>query len=401
MSTTPADVGRNIATVRKARGLSQRQLADRLHVSKSLLEKVERGARTATPALVASIARTVGCTPADLTGQPAARGPVTQDERARAALDEIRRAVACYDVAPDLEAPGRPLAQLRHETRRVRRLRHDARLTALGNLVPGLIAELTALVHRSDGDERAESFALLVDAYSAANQVAYKFGYDDLSNLLVERIRWAANQAADPLVGNVSDWMHAGMLRVHGHHDRAFSILGRALAGFDDVGRLDPRQLSMYGSLHLQAAMVAADSRKRDLVRDHLREADDAAGLLRVDTNYFDLSFGSSNVTIYRVATAVALWDGTLAVSESRKARLSTTVPKERAAYYQLDVARGWLLHGDEQRALHSLLSAERIAPEQTRAHPEVRHAVRELLDVEKRRTETLAGLARRVHLTP
>src|ERR687893_678642 len=49
-------------------------------------------------------------------------------------------------------------------------LRHHARLTALGAMIPRLITELTAAAHMAAYDQRAEAFALLVEAYAAANQ---------------------------------------------------------------------------------------------------------------------------------------------------------------------------------------------------------------------------------------
>ncbi len=50
-------IGARVAAERRLRGLTQRQLADRVHVSLSLITKVERGDRPATPALVAAVAR--------------------------------------------------------------------------------------------------------------------------------------------------------------------------------------------------------------------------------------------------------------------------------------------------------------------------------------------------------
>lgn len=397
MSAEAVRIGRKIATARKARGLSQQELADRLHVSKSLLGKVERGARTATPALVAAVARALGRAAAELTGEFVSQPH--QGEQAGGAIRDIRRAVACYDVAPDIEIPIRPLSHLRDDMRRVSRMRHEARLRSLGDVLPGFIWELTALAHRSERDERSAVFALLVDAYSAANQVAYKLGYDDLSGLLVERVRWAASRVDDPLVGNLAEWMQAGALRSLGLYDQSYGVLDRALSGFGTPGRLDPRQLSMYGSLHLQSTLTAASAHKSELAKTHLHQATEAASLLHVDSNCFDLSFGPSNVAIYRVAAAVALRDGTLAVSEARRTHLTPALPKERAAYYRMDVARGWLLHGDGQRALRYLLAAEKIAPEQTRAHPGVHETVRSLVERERRSNEALAGLARRARI--
>lgn len=118
-STSPeaSSIGRNLATVRKARGLSQQQLAERLHVSRSLVEKVEHGSRTATPALIEAAARALGCSITDLSGQPY-RGENHTDEQAHATIGQIRRAISHHDLPPDLDTEPRPLFQLREEVRR-------------------------------------------------------------------------------------------------------------------------------------------------------------------------------------------------------------------------------------------------------------------------------------------
>ncbi|MGH4008627.1 MAG: helix-turn-helix domain-containing protein [Pseudonocardiaceae bacterium] len=398
-SPEASSIGRNLATVRKARGLSQQQLAERLHVSRSLVEKIEHGSRTATPALIEAAARVLGCSITDLSGQPY-RGENHADEQAHATVGQIRRAISHHDLPPDLDTAPRPLFQLREDVRRVNRLRHHARLTAVGAMIPGLITELTAATHTTTGDQQAEAFALLVEAYAAANQVAYKLGYEDLSNQLVDRIRWAAGHTGDPLIGNLADWMYAGYLRTLGFYRPALGVLHNAWRTLDlSTGRMTPRQLSMYGSLHLQAAMVEARAGHPDDTRTHLTEAADAAGLLRVDTDHFQLAFGPSNTAIYRVATAVELGDGTRAVTEAATIRLPSSVPVERSAHHYLDLSRAWLWHGNREQALRSLLKAERLAPQQTRIHPMARETVRVLLRQDRRRSDSLSGLAKRVHV--
>ena len=113
-SSKTSHIGRNLAIVRRARGLNQRQLAERLHVSRSLVEKVEQGSRTATPALIEAADRILGCSITDLSGQPY-RGENHTDERAHAAITQIRRAISHHDLPPDLDTESRPLFQLRED----------------------------------------------------------------------------------------------------------------------------------------------------------------------------------------------------------------------------------------------------------------------------------------------
>ena len=56
-------IGARIAVERKLRGLSQQRLADRAHVSLSLLRKVEQGSRPATYPLVSAVAGALATNP--------------------------------------------------------------------------------------------------------------------------------------------------------------------------------------------------------------------------------------------------------------------------------------------------------------------------------------------------
>src|SRR5260370_41593 len=62
--------GTRIATIRKMRGWTGRELANKTHVSYSLLAKVESGAVPASPALIGAVARALRVDVPRITGQP-------------------------------------------------------------------------------------------------------------------------------------------------------------------------------------------------------------------------------------------------------------------------------------------------------------------------------------------
>lgn len=68
--TTGERIGRRIAQARKARGLTQFQLAQCIPCSKSLIAQVERGHKPATLSLTTGAARALGVRLEQLTGQP-------------------------------------------------------------------------------------------------------------------------------------------------------------------------------------------------------------------------------------------------------------------------------------------------------------------------------------------
>ena len=81
-------------------------------------------------------------------------------------------------------------------------------------------------------------------------------------------------------------------------------------------------------------------------------EAKEAAEFIGVDHDDYRLCFGPTNVNIWSVGLAVEMLDGTEAIKRAEKFRLPRSAPRERVGHHWIDLARGYLLHGDHQRAL-------------------------------------------------
>ena len=86
--------------------------------------------------------------------------------------------------------------------------------------------------------------------------------------------------------------------------------------------------------------------------------------------------------------------DGAKAVERAQYVRLTPETPPERAGHHYIDLARGQLMNGDRAGVLDSLLTARRIAPQQTRYHPMARETVYALARAERRSTDSGRGLA-------
>ncbi len=69
-------------------------------------------------------------------------------------------------------------------------------------------------------------------------------------------------------------------------------------------------------------------------------------------------------------------------------------LPAVRVGQYRLDVARGWLYHGDSRRALRALQAGRRAAPQLVRVHPMARETVRMIAHSETRSSEDLRSFA-------
>ncbi|GAA2290686.1 helix-turn-helix transcriptional regulator [Nonomuraea roseoviolacea subsp. roseoviolacea] len=392
-------IGARIAHVRKLRGLTQNELAQRVPCSKSLIAQVERGHKPATPALVAAVARAVNVDVTELTGQPY-RGRTARTDRIHATVSELRQALVYGDVPPDLETPARSLDDLETEVMRVNKFRQTAQYVELGTTLPGLIQELTYTVHALSEPERARAFGLLSHAYSAADSMVYKLGYLDLFHVAVHRMTWAAEQADDPMLRPVSDVRRSMAFMATGAWDGGLRLLDRTSQQLEDGQRTsDPTTLSVYGTVQLRAAILAARANRSSAAWAYMQEADETAKRLRRDTNDYGLFFGPSNVAIHDVAVAVELGDADEAIRRSSSFTLSASVPAERASHHYIDLSRAWLWAGKRDRALSCVLTAETIAPQRTRYHPMARETVGRLLDVQRRIPENLRGVATRMGL--
>ncbi|MFF3439919.1 helix-turn-helix domain-containing protein [Streptosporangium sp. NPDC002721] len=394
-ANTPAEerIGRRIAQARKLRGLTQQQLADRVPCSKSLIAQVERGHKPATQALVTAVARTLRIGLGELTGQPYL-DPEARENRIHQRVPELRRALLTWDL-PDEDISPPSMERLRADVRRASTLGRQARYAQLGEMLPGLLEELTRAAHVSEGARSEELFGLLSEAYTGVTAIAYTLGYFDLRSSAMDRVAWAAQASQDPLRVARTQWQRSTLFLATATYDKGLMLLDRVRRDIgEDLGHLAPAELSVYGAAHLRSAIFAARAADRQTAFDHIEHAREAARVLGGDANHYGLEFGPSNVRMHEVAVAVEMYDGGEAVRRARHATFPSTIAPVRLGHHYIDLARGWLYHGDRQKSLEMLLAARRVAPQQTRNHPMVRETVRMLVDLERRRPRDLSGFA-------
>ena len=385
--------GSRIAALRKTRGLTARELAERAHVSYSLLTKVESGAVPASPALIGAVARALRVDVPRVTGQPYEE-PRGQAARLHESVVPLRRSIGTYDL-PDEEITPRPYAALAGDVRSISALGQSAKFVQIGVELPGLLDELTAAVHGAAGDERGRMFALLAEAYSGASVIANILGYLDLRAQVVERIKWASEQSGDALRLHRVQWQRAASLMSVGAYSQALTLMEQVRADLgDDIRSMDGPTLSVYGSTHLRSAILASRASRTGApgyAQDawtHMAAARAAATQMGSDRNDYGLAFGPSNVAQHGVAVAVELEDGVEAVRRGRTVRLGTQVPAVRRGHHYIDLARGYVLAGDHSGGMRSLQRARQIAPQQTRHHPMVRETVLAIASARRGRDE-------------
>ncbi|GGZ67070.1 helix-turn-helix domain-containing protein [Streptomyces echinoruber] len=382
--------GARIAEQRKLARLTQRQLADRLPYSYSLLTQVECGARPATADFVAACAKALNVDVTVLTGQPY----VTELQRDRLAelVRPIRESLDLYDLGPNPDLTVRPAEQLIAgagtlcEEVRATHLRKAARD------LPGLIAELT---HTAWSTPSTELWQALASAYRTAHDISVKLGYYDLSAVALDRMDWAAQRASNACLAAVRQYMRALMYFREGEYRIGQRLVA---SGHSVVAQADKTReaLAVTGQLHLGASVISARAEDAAAVKVHIGEARRIAKRIGDASDVHWLSFGPTNVDLHEMSAAVEMRQYDDALKKARKISkaLPSRLATSRRAHFLIDRARTEMETGNTEDALKSLVEARRVAPEQTRYHPAARETITGLVHLSRRTPDTLNHMA-------
>jgi len=380
--------GTRIKEQRRLARLTQRELADRIPYSYSLLNQVECGARPATADFVAAVSRALGVDVTILTGQPY----VTELQRDRLAelVRPIREALDLYDLGanPDLQA--RPAAELIAEADR---LCAEVRATHLRNAARALPAAIAELTHTAWASPSSELWQALGSTYRTAHDISVKLGYYDLSAVALDRMAWAAERASDPCLGAVRQYMRALVYFREGEYTIGQRLIssGHGIVGQAAASR---EALAVTGQLHLGGSVICARAEDQTAVDRHIKEARAIAKRTGDASGVHWLSFGPANVALHRMSAAVEMGQYDEALKQARKMRLPASLATSRRAHFLIDRARTEMETGFTEKALEHLVEARREAPEQTRYHPGARETIRGLVHVARRTPDTLNHMA-------
>ncbi|MGH2600304.1 MAG: helix-turn-helix domain-containing protein [Dehalococcoidia bacterium] len=323
-----------------------------------------------------------------------ADSPLTRPTLVESQIPHLRQVLDAYDLPPD--GPTRPLHELRQVIAAVVSKRLHSNYVALAFELPPLLSELMRAWLSSTPQDRLVVARLLAQAYRAADAIADKYGYYDLSARFIERLHWAATESHDALLLATASYVRTEIFFANGDLGTGQRMLERAVATL--APQVSSRAAAVYGSLHMRAAVTAARAGDAVRARDHMADAnrwarDTAEGV------YFGTAFGRASVKIHRLALAVELRDVDSALRIAGSWTPPRAIPAERRSHYYVDLARAHMQAGHRDKVLDSLMVARTIAPEHIQNHPQVRDMLR-LAQTAGPQTARLTELRRFVRVT-
>jgi len=383
---TMREVGKRIATARRARRMTQDDLARAAFLSLSMLRKIEQGSRFPSDDALDALADALGTDSSRLLS-----GHARVDGRVRDALPAISAAIAAYDIPDD--GPVRPLVELRSAVDEATTWRLAAQYTKITRALPALLAELTREFHASSGHQHADVAELLVTAYRSADAVAYKFGALDLSARLIELMRWAAPEAGSPHLDATVAYIRTETFFAARAHTPGLTALERAV----DLAppARDTDAAASRGALHMRAAVIAGRAGDATAADTHLAEAR-ALGDRVPEDIYQGTAFGPDSVRAHEVSVAVSLGHDHVrrALDVAAEWKPPTELPAERRSGFYIELARAQLWAGLFDDSFESLKVARRIAPQHTREHRWAREDAATLRRLKRADSETLTSFA-------
>jgi transcriptional regulator with XRE-family HTH domain len=392
------ELGRRIGYWRRRRKLTQVVFADRIGRSKSWVEKVERGERSAGRlSVLDEICQVLQIDLAALIGEEPARG--TQVCLDDTEVGRIRSALERYEFGSGRDGAS-DVAGLR------RRLDHAwaafefADYQVMGTVLPGLLDDAKQ-AHAALAT--GESGAVLAEVYQVIASTLRKLGEHTLAWLAGDRGVAVAQHGGDLSSVAGAGFRIANALLSMGRADQALAM------NLSLADRLEPEcgaepERALYGHILLQGAMAAAAAGDDRRAEELIGAAREAARFVAAGSNHFRLAFGPVNVALHEVAALVALGENERAVrvADGIDGAGLRMLRRERQAALMVDTARACSQAGNRDEALRRLLMAEQIAAPEVRCRPLAQATIADLLHRTRQAPSfALAGLAERAGVRP
>ncbi|MER6664314.1 helix-turn-helix domain-containing protein [Amycolatopsis japonica] len=395
--TTGSKLPENLARFRKARNMSQHELAYAAGVGVDTVARIEQGSRKTTrPVTLARLAKALGVSEERLLGQ-LVTAPSDID------VVTLRHAITAGEHVPGLDdfAEAHEVVQIEELDRAAHeawRAYVDGRHVELLHALPVVLADARRLVRSTSGDEQAAAHRALSRAYRLGAGMAGRVGFDDLAWTSAERALDAARQSDSPdLETAISLRYLAWTLVRQGRLDEAERVAVRAAEQVQPAMLdRDPARAGVFGNLLFNAASAALSAGRLGRADDLLAEAQAAAMRSRGDSATEAAIFGPRVAALQQVDHAARAGDPDKAL------RLAESMPSTRGevpafweAGHRLRLAAASVEVRHYPDALRYLAEARDLAPDWVRYQPLGKSTMRDLVDrASRRRGAEFARLA-------
>ncbi|MFE3756007.1 helix-turn-helix domain-containing protein [Nocardia tengchongensis] len=381
------DLGQRVQSVRKRRGLTQRELAANSGVSLSLIRKIEQGERDDTRIeTLRRLAVALGCPLTALIGS----APRAPESRNGAMWVATRRAIEAPAEQVRAEPPAE--ADVAETLAAAVRLYHENRYELLARILPGLVA-----------DSEVVSPQLRARILQLTGSVMVQTRQLRTARTVLDR-GLAAAQSSEDVLDSASMMVTLCWLLLV---ERRFQQVDELAIEWAD--RIEPRistgterELSTWGWLLLRGSAAAIRDNRPDDADDMMRFAQAAAvAVKREPRGYQDYwtTFGPATVAMKRVENAVIDDRPDLAVRLAREVPSGLRPTSDNRNRHLLDVARAHLDLARPEPALEILLRLSNEARPWLIEQRLAKDLLTSLIGRRRTLTTEMRGLADLIHL--
>lgn len=396
-------IGRRIAALRRAQGLSQNELAQKMKRSESWISQVERGKQNIDRfSMLERFAEVLNVRVDEIMGSDEADADT---HKLSTGMTDLRLAITGHPAPDSLSLTSQSasipdMEALETEVEQAWELAHSSQLSALNELLSDLIPTLeTASRAKTENTEAIK--LLLTRAYQAAAAAFSSQNEPDAAWIAADRAVMVAEQS-----GKTAEIAAAlfRMARAFLSLKQLFQAKRSAQSGIEILASTSEREthpnpeiLSLRGALSLVLAIIAARQQDRKTAHYHIQNAHEIAAQLGTNRNDYNTEFGPLNVNIQAIAVATELGDAGEALDIAKNLDV-TNLSHERQSRFHLDRARALTQVRDTHHAINALLQAETLSPELIYSHRHTKDIVRDLTQLTAPRPpDKLRDLAQRI----
>lgn len=310
---------------------------------------------------------------------------------------------AIDDLLGEVQGDALPIGEAKRTVDYAWGLYWGGRYDTLAAVLPMTITQVRATLHAASTFEQVLAHELMARIYWVAGCTLVHMGQTDSAYLAIRMALTASHGGNDELLHATLRGSVGWQLLVQGRYAEAVSIATATAASIEPSGDVRPEHLSAFGSLLITGATAAGRARRTDEATSLIRAAGEVAARIGHDRDDYETAFGPSQVIMQTVDVHVVTEQFATALEAAKNMPRDAGLPLASQARHLADRAYALVRVGHEQKALDTLLTMERLAPDWVHYQTLPRLVLGELIDNHKRKANesSLFGLARRLGVQP